>query len=228
MTILGKGIFIYTLLMLSWLPESVAQTPPKSSEAEQTLERALQRWNQWDTAHIQFKYTYRESIARSREYQGEVYFHKEIYHLIMADFEEIFDGNQIYRISHEDEEVTILSRDSITKYQEGGVLSVPQALMQFLDKKKYKLKMDLKQKTPQGTVQYIKILPKDPNTQTVFFLLGILSKSQKLYLVYQKKKNNSQISVRIQKIQTNLKTLDQKIFQTEHESINDYYMNDID
>ncbi len=130
-----------------------------------------------------------------QETRGHVSMEGEKYHLKLSGLERIFDGNRIYTIDHEDEEVVISKpgSDDETEF-------TPSKILTFY-KKGYEYHWDKLLNLEGKKIQFIKLVPihKDDNK---YILLGIDTKSMFINRVIYTANNGTQTTFKIRNYET--------------------------
>jgi len=137
----------------------------------------------------------------------------------------IFDGNKLYSISPDDEEVTISSQDP-----EDETTITPNKMLYFYEEGYY-FEMDESRFVGNGQfrkkIQYVKLIPKDSEAEIKYILLGIDTEFNQIYEVIETGKNETVTTISIVDFEFNL-PLDSKLFIFDEEKYQDYYMNILD
>lgn len=190
------------LLLLNFFTLYQLQGQTKSStKARSLLQQTVDQYELAETTGLKLLIRAYNSLTNEQmsSISAEIFFDKKKYHLFFEGNEQIYDGQKVYYILHEDEEVTInTASDSIT----GETINMLPSKMisDVLDQSKYTLLWDIKQITPHGTVQYIKALPKDKKSEIESMLVGVRTPSYTLHSIYQETKKHQQIHIEVRDV----------------------------
>ena len=137
----------------------------------------------------------------------------------------IFDGDKLYSISPDDEEVTISSQDP-----EDETTITPNKMLYFYEEGYY-FEMDESRLIGNGQfrkkIQYVKLIPQDSEAEIKYILLGVDTEFNQIYEVIETGKNETVTTISIVDFEFNL-PLDANLFVFEKEKYKDYYMNILD
>ena len=133
-----------------------------------------------------------EDIHQSKK--GKAYIQKDKFQLSLDGFLIIFDGTKRYTII--DEEVTISSQDD-----ESGISNPAQILNMY--KEGYVIKWDIEQKIPGRTIQYVRLIPIDSESEYQYILIGSDIATNDLYNVIYTDKQGTQFKLQITSLKGN-------------------------
>jgi len=176
----------------------------------------------YQNINISFKYVLEnEEENIYQETKGEVTLKEEKYVLEILGIKRIFDGNNLYTVSLEDEEVTISSyineiENTIT----------PNNLLSFFDEG-YNYKLDILQNKYGIEIQYIKLTPIDSNSEIKYVLLGIDTNSKHIYNLIEIGKNNTRTTLTVLNFKFNIPLL-KSFFSFTPSDYPTFYINKID
>ena len=176
----------------------------------------------YENINISFKYILEnEEENIYQETKGEVTLKEEKYVLEILGIKRIFDGNNLYTVSLEDEEVTISSyineiENTIT----------PNNLLSFFDEG-YNYKLDILQNKYGIEIQYIKLTPIDSNSEIKYVLLGIDTNSKHIYNLIEIGKNNTRTTLTVLNFKFNIPLL-KSFFSFTPSDYPTFYINKID
>ena len=176
----------------------------------------------YENVNISFKYVLEnEEENIYQETKGEVTLKDDKYVLEILGIKRIFDGNNLYTISLEDEEVTISSyineiENTIT----------PNNLLSFFDEG-YNYKLDILQNKYGIEIQYIKLTPIDSNSEIKYVLLGIETNSKHIYNLIEIGKNNTRTTLTVLNFKFNIPLL-KSFFSFKSSDYPTFYINKID
>ncbi|HET8838921.1 MAG TPA: outer membrane lipoprotein carrier protein LolA [Flavobacteriaceae bacterium] len=221
-----NGIILICLVCFGFSSWAQSHLQPKNSakteEAKNLMETVASKVRSYDNMEIEFEYTFRDPSADiNQETRGTVSLKGDKYRMDLMGIIRIFDGEKIYTIVPEDEEVTISSYDAAN--DQG--LSPSQMLLFY--EKGYNYKMDIVQNVLGRTIQYVKLTPVDKNSEIKQILLGIDRQTKHIYNLIQNMKDGSQITIEINSFKTN-QPISDLLFTFREEKYKDYYINRLD
>jgi len=194
----------------------------RDPKAKSLLSEVKSTISGYQNVYISFKYVLEnEEENIYQETKGEVTLKEEKYVLDILGIKRIFDGNNLYTISLEDEEVTISSyineiENTIT----------PNNLLSFFDEG-YNYKLDILQNKYGIEIQYIKLTPIDSNSEIKYVLLGIETNSKHIYNLIEIGKNNSRTTLTVLNFKFNIPLL-KSFFSFMPSDYPTFYINKID
>lgn len=195
-------------------------------DAELLLNKVSENIKNYDNIYINYAYTLQnieEDINQTNN--GSFVTEDEKWRFEMLGVTRIFDGNKLYSISPDDEEVTISSQDP-----EDETTITPNKMLYFYEEGYY-FEMDESRFVGNGQfrkkIQYVKLIPKDSEAEIKYILLGIDTEFNQIYEVIETGKNETVTTISIVDFEFNL-PLDSKLFVFDEEKYQDYYMNILD
>ena len=197
-----------------------------NSDAELLLNKVSENIKNYQNIYINYAYTLQnieEDINQTNN--GSFVTEDEKWRFEMLGVTRIFDGNKLYSISPDDEEVTISSQDP-----EDETTITPNKMLYFYEEGYY-FEMDESRFVGNGQfrkkIQYVKLIPKDSEAEIKYILLGIDTEFNQIYEVIETGKNETVTTISIVDFEFNL-PLDSKLFVFDEEKYQDYYMNILD
>ena len=197
-----------------------------NSDAELLLNKVSENIKNYDNIYINYAYTLQnieEDINQTNN--GSFVTEDEKWRFEMLGVTRIFDGNKLYSISPDDEEVTISSQDP-----EDETTITPNKMLYFYEDGYY-FEMDESKLVGNGEfrkkIQYVKLIPKDSDAEIKYILLGIDTEFNQIYEVIETGKNETVTTISIVDFEFNL-PLDANLFVFDKEKYKDYYMNILD
>ena len=197
-----------------------------NSDAELLLNKVSENIKNYENIYINYAYTLQnieEDINQTNN--GSFVTEDEKWRFEMLGVTRIFDGNKLYSISPDDEEVTISSQDP-----EDETTITPNKMLYFYEEGYY-FEMDESRFVGNGQfrkkIQYVKLIPKDSEAEIKYILLGIDTEFNQIYEVIETGKNETVTTISIVDFEFNL-PLDSKLFVFDKEKYQDYYMNILD
>ena len=181
-----------------------------NSDAELLLNKVSENIKNYDNIYINYAYTLQnieEDINQTNN--GSFVTEDEKWRFEMLGVTRIFDGNKLYSISPDDEEVTISSQDP-----EDETTITPNKMLYFYEEGYY-FEMDESRFVGNGQfrkkIQYVKLIPKDSEAEIKYILLGIDTEFNQIYEVIETGKNETVTTISIVDFEFNL-PLDSKLF----------------
>ena len=197
-----------------------------NSEAQLLLNKVSENIKNYDNIYINYAYTLQnieEDISQTNN--GSFVTENDKWRFEMLGVTRIFDGNKLYSISPDDEEVTVSSQDP-----EDETTITPNKMLYFYEDGYY-FEMDESRFIGNGQfrkkIQYVKLIPKDSEAEIKYILLGIDTEFNQIYEVIETGKNETVTTISIVDFEFNL-PLDSKLFVFDEEKYKDYYMNILD
>ena len=197
-----------------------------NSDAELLLNKVSENIKSYQNIYINYAYTLQnieEDINQTNK--GSFVTENEKWRFEMLGVTRIFDGNKLYSISPDDEEVTISSQDP----EDETTITTNKMLYFYEDG--YYFEMDKNKFVGNGQyrkkIQYVKLVPQDSEAEIKFILLGIDTEFNQIYEVIETGKNETVTTISIVDFEFNL-PLDKNLFVFEKDKYQDYYMNVLD
>ena len=195
-------------------------------DAELLLNKVSENIKNYENIYINYAYTLQnieEDISQTNN--GSFVTENDKWRFEMLGVTRIFDGNKLYSISPDDEEVTISSQDP-----EDETTITPNKMLYFYEDGYY-FEMDESRFVGNGQfrkkIQYVKLIPKDSEAEIKYILLGIDTEFNQIYEVIETGKNETVTTISIVDFEFNL-PLDSKLFVFDEEKYQNFYMNILD
>lgn len=213
-----KKIVLFVLVVVGMAAQ--AQT---SQRAKNFLDEVNKKIESYSTISVDFSYVQTDAKSGSvtQSAVGNIDLKGNLYRLSFMDITRIYDGQKIYTISTEDEEVTVSKHDP---KKIDNVL--PTQLFTFY-KTGYTLQWDILQNVNGRKIQYIKLIPTDKNSGIKEVLLGVDNATKQIYNKIQVNKNGSKSTLTINSFKTN-QALSKNHFTFTSADYPNYYINKID
>ena len=196
------------------------------SDAEKLLNKVSENIKSYDNIYINYTYSLNnteEDINYTN--RGSFITENDNWRFEMLGITRIFDGDKLYTISPDDEEVTISSQNP-----EDETTITPNKMLYFYEDGYY-FEMDKSRFIGNGEfrkkIQYVKLVPKDSEAEIKFILLGIDTEFNQIYEVIETGKNETVTTISIVDFEFNL-PLDENLFIFQKDKYEDYYMNILD
>ena len=193
-----------------------------SEEAEKLLNKVSENIKSYDNIYINYTYTLfnsEEDINQTNK--GSFVTEDDKWKFVMLDVTRIFDGDKLYTISPDDEEVTIS-----TQNPDDESTITPNKMLYFYEEG-YNFEMDIVQYVGRKKIQYIKLIPMDSDAEIKYILLGVDIEFSQIYKVIETGINDTQTTIAIVDFEVNL-PLEESLFVFDKEKYKDYYMNILD
>lgn len=192
------------------------------NKAKTLLNEVSAKVKGYDNISLDFKYVL-ENISENvkQETKGDVIIQGEKYKLNILGITRLFDGETLYSISPEDEEVTISSEND---NEEDAI--TPSKMLSFYEDG-YLYAMDIEQNINGRKIQYVKLTPIDSNSEIKSILLGIDVNTKHIYNLIQIGKNNTKTTLTVNSFKTN-EPLSKTLFTFDANKYQDYYINKLD
>ena len=195
-------------------------------DAELLLNKVSENIKSYENIYINYAYTLQnleEDINQTNN--GSFVTENDNWRFEMLGVTRIFDGEKLYSISPDDEEVTISSQDP-----EDETTITPNQMLYFYEDGYY-VEMDESKLIGNGQfrkkIQYVKLIPKDSEAEIKYILLGIDTEFNHIYEVIETGKNETVTTISIVDFEFNL-PLDANLFVFDENKYKDYYMNILD
>lgn len=215
-TIKSLNIFILVLIFSTF---GYAQD---DNEAKALVKKVLDKVESYNNFVIDFSYTLENKAQNlKQETRGDVSIKDEKYVLKLMGTTQIFDGNKIYTIVPEDDEVTISAYDEMNSDQ-----ITPSKMLTFYEEG-YRFKMDILQNIQGRKIQYVELIPIDSDNEMKQILLGIDKQTNHIFNLIQIQPDDTRIEFRVTKFRTN-EPLSATHFEFQKSKYADYYINELD
>ncbi len=175
---------------------SISLAPAQS--ARTLLNEVSEKVRGYDNIVIDFKWNLNNSKEGvNQDTRGNVSIEGDKYLLNMLGTTRMFDGQKIYTIVPEDEEVTISSYSA-----EDDKEITPSKLLTFYEKG-YTYEMDVTQNVKGRKIQYVKLRPIDSKAEIKDILLGINVQTKHIYRLIQTDANGTKYTLTVNSFKTN-------------------------
>lgn len=197
-------------------------TYAQDAKAKALLDEVSTKAKNYKNISIDFKYVLENTEENIRqETRGDVIMEGEKYRLNILGITRIFDGQNLYSISPEDEEVTVSKASS-----EDQNTITPSKMLSFYEDG-FTYKMDIEQNVQGRKIQFVKLTPIDSSSEIKYVLLGIDNKTKHIYRLIEIGKNGTKTTLTVNSFKTN-ETLSKSLFTFDQEKYKDYYINKLD
>ena len=210
-----RNIFFIAYIFLS-----VGLNGQTSEDAKKLLDDVSSNLISFENLSFDFSYILENRPENIRqETNGSATISDNLYKIIFLGNEQIFDGEKIYTIVPENEEIMISSPEDSSDF---GLLN-PSELFVFY-KTGYSYQWDIKQSVKGVPIQYIKLIPSEENLDIKYLLIGIDLRSKLIYKLIEIGKSDTITTLTLKNIRTNL-NLSQDFFSLDTDKYPDYYIN---
>lgn len=187
---------IIVLIVITFI--SISGFSQNSEEAKLLLDEVAAKVEDYKNIQLEFIHKLDNVDADvHQETRGNVTIKGDLYNLNYMGTEQLFDGEKIYLIIHEDEEIIIQKPDDT----ENETLT-PSKMFSFY-KNGFTYEMD-ELKTIKGIkIQFVKLNPIDSNSEISSFLVGIDIKTKHIYNIIETGKNSTVTTLEVRSFKTN-------------------------
>ena len=217
MTFKTKLASLFSLMLISLITV-------QAQDAKTLLDEVSTKVKSYDNILINFNYTLNNVKEQvKQDTRGNITLKGEHYFLNMLGVTRISNGEKIYTIIPEDEEVTISSYNA----EENKGIS-PSKMLTFYEQG-YHYHMEALQNVKGRKIQFIKLIPKNSNAEIKDILLGIDMQSKQVYQLIQTDPSGTSYTITIHSFKTNqvisknLFVFDEAKYKSEG-----YYINKLD
>ncbi len=196
------------------------------TDAENLLNKVSENIKSYDNIYINYTYTL-NNLEEDINYtnRGSFITEKDNWRFEMLGITRIFDGDKLYTISPDDEEVTISSQNP-----EDETTITPNKMLYFYEEGyyfemgsvKYIGNTDFRKK-----IQYVKLIPMDSEADIKYIDLGIDTEFNQIYEVVETGKNETITTISIVDFEFNV-SLNENLFVFDSAKYDGYYMNILD
>ena len=213
------------LLFIAIISSNNIAVSQQADEAEKLLNKVSENIKSYDNIYINYTYTLsnlEEDINQTNK--GSFVTENDNWKFVMLGVTRIFDGDKLYTISPDDEEVTIS-----TQNPDDETTITPNKMLYFYEEG-YNFEMDIVQYIGRKKIQYVKLVPMDSDAEIKYILLGIDVEFNQIYKVIETGINDTQTTIAIIDFEVNL-PLEESLFVFDREKYFEelnYYENIID
>ncbi|MFL2607723.1 MAG: LolA family protein [Flavobacteriaceae bacterium] len=215
---------IYILLAISiFYSLSYSQV---STDAQKLLNKVSENIKSYDNIYINYAYTL-NNLEEDINYtnRGSFITENDNWRFEMLGITRIFDGDRLYTISPDDEEVTISSQNP-----EDETTITPNKMLYFYEEGYYFEMGNVKyigNANFRKKIQYVKLIPMDSDADIKYIDLGIDTEFNQIYEVVETGKNETITTISIIDFEFNV-SLNEKLFVFDSAKYEGYYMNILD
>ena len=197
-------------------------TYAQDAKAKALLDEVSTKAKNYKNISIDFKYVLENTEENiKQETRGDVIMEGEKYRLNILGITRIFDGQNLYSISPEDEEVTV---SKVSNEDQNTI--TPSKMLSFYEDG-FTYKMDIEQNVQGRKIQFVKLTPIDSSSEIKYVLLGIDNKTKHIYRLIEIGKNGTKTTLTVNSFKTN-ETLSKSLFTFDQVKYKNYYINKLD
>lgn len=210
-----KSIFFFFTLFFSSLVFAQG-----IEQAKYLLDQVSEEMKSHENIRFDFSYVLENKKEQIRqEMEGNVTLAGDRYQLNFLDAIQLFDGDKIYTIVPENEEITITYPED-----EEDVSVNPSKLLSFYEKG-YGYEWDIEQRVMGKKIQFIKLLPNPVSDEVKYLLLGIDIDRKQVYRLIEVGANGTLTTLTLNNQEYNI-SLPPNYFVFDAKAYPNYYIND--
>ena len=195
-------------------------------DAEKLLNKVSENIKSYDNIYINYTYTL-NNLEEDINYtnRGSFVTENDNWRFEMLGITRIFDGDKLYTISPDDEEVTISSQNP-----EDETTITPNKMLYFYEDGYYFEMGSVKyigNTNFRKKIQYVKLIPMDSEADIKYINLGIDTEFNQIYEVVETGKNETITTISIVDFEFNV-SLNENLFVFDSAKYEGYYMNILD
>ena len=204
-----------TLTAIALLFLCLSANAQNSEKAKGLLDEVYNKVVSYDNIAIDFKYTLENTEANTKsETRGDATLQGDKYRANFFGATQIYDGNKVYTIIPDNEEVTIDDKSD----EEGTV--TPSKMLTFY-RKGHNYAWDILQNVQGRKIQFVKLTPIDSNSDIKSILLGVDVETKHIHKLIETGSNGTKTTITVNSFKTNqplsksLFTFDQAKYEDE-------------
>lgn len=187
-----KKLFIALALILA----STNIQAQESAKAKALLDEVYSKVKGYENIFVDFKFDLKNTEAGiNQETRGDVVLSGEKFLFNYLGTQQMFDGDKVYTIVPENEEVTIEDQTD----DENAM--TPSKMLTFY-REGHNYAMDILQDVQGRKIQYVKLTPIDSNTEIKSRLLGIDMGTKHIYKLIETGKNGTKTTITVNSFKT--------------------------
>lgn len=207
------------LILLCTVMMSRAQD---ANKAQALLNEVSEKVEGYSNILIDFKYSMENMEENMKhETRGDVSLEGEKYLLNIMGTTRLFDGEKIYTIIPENEEI------NISTYHPGDDKAITPSKMLTFYNDGYNYEWDITQNVNGRKIQYIKLTPTNSDTEVKNILLGIDKQTKNIYNLIQTQKDGTKITITVTSLKTD-QPIPETLFEFKKDRYENYYINRLD
>ncbi len=194
------------VLLIAIIGLSFSTFSQNGNEAKSLLDAVAKKVENYKNIYIEFNHKFDNTEADvHQETKGNVSLKGNLYHLNYMGTEQLFDGDKVYLIVHEDEEVIIQN-----PFDNDEETLTPSKMFSFY-KNGYTYEMGALKNIKGVKIQYVKLTPIDSNSEIESVQVGVDIKTNHIYNIIETGKNNTITTLEIRTFKTN-QPISEKLF----------------
>lgn len=175
-------------------------------DAKALLDEVAQKVKSYDNIYIEFEHKFDNEEANMHQTtNGSATLQSDLYRFEYMGVEQLFDGDKVYLLVHEDEEVVIKKPNS-----EDATTLTPSRMMTFYESG-FTYEMDIIQNVRGKKMQFVKLTPTNNDSELKYVLVAINTKTKQIYKVIETGQDATVTTYTITKFVTN-QSLDNSLF----------------
>lgn len=215
-----KTVFYFTFLVSLFF--SIPITAQSDPAAEKLANKVLDKLNGYTNVVVSFRYVLENTNENiKQETRGDVTIEGEKYILNLMGSQRIFDGEYIYTIIPEDEEVII------SRFNESDETEITPSKMLTFFESGYDFKMDIVKNENGRKIQFLQLIPKEKDAEIKQIFLGIDQQTYHIHNLIQLQNNGTKTEIKVIGFKVN-QPLSDIMFEFNEDKYNDYYINRLD
>jgi len=168
-----------------------------TGKAKALLDEVYDKVQSYENIFVDFKYVLHNAEADiNSETRGDVTLQRDKYLFNYLGTQVLYDGNKVYTIVPENEEVTIEE-----KTEDENALT-PSEMLTFY-KEGHTYAWDILQNVQGRKIQYVKLVPIDTNAEIKSILMGIDAETKHIYKLIYTGKNSTTTTITVNSFKTN-------------------------
>lgn len=188
-----KNTFALVFIMLL----SFGANAQDAAKAKSLLDEVYNKVKSYENIEVNFKYALENKEANiNQETRGDVTLAGDKYLFNYLGSQQLFDGQKVYTIVPENEEVTIESQSD----DENTI--TPSKMLTFY-RKGHNYAWDILQNVQGRKIQYVKLTPIDTHSEIAHILLGIDAQTKHIYKLIETGKNGTKTTITVNSFKTN-------------------------
>jgi outer membrane lipoprotein-sorting protein len=188
-------------------------------QARYLLEQVSKKIEKQKNMRFEFKYVLENNEEQIRqETEGKVTLAGDRYKLDFLEIIQLFDGEKIYTIVPENEEITVSTPEDSEEINVN-----PSQILNFY-KEGYDYQWDIYQRVMGRNIQFIKLIPSEENTDIKYLLLGIDVDQNSIYRLIEIGNGKTTTTLTIKNQEENI-TLPPYFFEFNVGDYPNYYLN---
>ena len=184
------------LLLFLFTMASTLVTAQNSDKAKALLDEVYNKVKSYNNIYVDFKFALENTEADiNSETRGDVTLAGEKYLFNSLGAQQMYDGNKVYTIVPENEEVTIED-----KSEDENAMTPPKLLTFY--RQGHNCAWDILQNVQGRKIQFVKLTPIDTNSEIASRLLGIDVETKHIYKLIETGKNGTKTTITVNSFKT--------------------------